>query len=287
MSPSSENSANSIKFQPLADPVILEPILAQRLPISCNVYNIMKLNSTWQNDIKWFTLQDPNVHDVWIAATYFRKDLGRVICISRPPTAQNSPEVRHAFLTCDFIDWDESFLFTAVDTTVSSLVADISIIDKGNWTQVHPNDLYLISREDAANLKIETGEFELKPINNKEGVDFIGTNWKYANENTPDYVEKSLSRGISSGVYINGKIVAGALVTPDGLTGMLYCLKEFRGKGYGRIVMNQVMKEGAESQHIPCCCVEVRNEVSKAFQVKIGFKLAARVNYVKYVKSTY
>lgn len=287
MSPSSQNPPLPSKFLTVTNPEILEQILAKRLPLSSNVYNAMKMNKTWKGDQKWFTLQDPLVDDVWIVVTNVRKDYGPSICVSRPPTAQVTTEVRNAFSNCDFMDWDESYLFVGVDPTVSSMVADISIMDKGNCTHVHPNYLYAISQEDALSLHIKTGNFELKPLNNKEGVEFIVKTWKYSNDDTVDYVQKCVDRNISAGIYVDGKVVACALINFDGLTGMLYSLPEFRGQGFGRLVMHQLMKEAAQNGHFPCCCVEIKNEVSKAFQVKIGFKLVGQVNYVKYVKDAY
>jgi GNAT superfamily N-acetyltransferase len=285
MTPSSSNTTPEEVFQPVDDPLELEAILASRLPISTNIYNVLKLKENWKSEHQWFTLQDPTVDDVWIVATNIRKDLGRVISISRPPNAAVTSCVRTAFSNCDFMDWGETFMFASVETAVSSMITDISIWEKGDCTTVHPCYLYYMDREDAVKLEIPSGDFQVKPINNKEGVDFILKTWKYAASGTDEYLEKCLGRNPSAGVYVNDAIVAGAILDAHGLIGMLYSLSEFRGKGFGRYVMHHIMKESAGKGLVPGCTVELRNDISKAFQEKIGFKIAGKVDYICYEKT--
>ncbi|CAG7726599.1 unnamed protein product [Allacma fusca] len=282
---SSGNNSKDSPFQLVEVPLNLEPILKQRLPLSTNVYNAMRLNRTWQKDQTWFTLHDPSVDDVWIVMTFLRKDFGRVLCISRPPAAGITPFVQNAFSNCEFMEWGESFTFEAIDTTVSSMVTEISIREKGNWTQVHPCYLFAMDQEEAVSLTITPGNYEVKPINNEKGMDFILKTWKYASDGSRDYVEKCLQRSNSAGVYVNGEIAAGVIFEGHGVIGMLYSLSEHRGKGFARLVMHQLMKESAENQLVPGCMVELRNDISKTFQEKIGFKIAAKVDFVIYVKT--
>ncbi|CAG7726600.1 unnamed protein product [Allacma fusca] len=272
-------------FRPVENVLTLEPTLTKRLPASANIYNIMRLNQNCGNEQKWFTLQDPVEDDVWIIANFFRQDYGQIVAVSRPPNAQITPEVRSAFSNCEFLDWAESFMFACVDTTVSSMVSDISIREKGNCTEVHPCYLYIMEPKDALELKIPSGNYEVKPINNKEGLEFILKTWKYATEGSSDNVGKCLQRNVSAGVYVNNEIVAGVITDSHGLIGMLYSLNEVRGKGYGRLVMHQIIKESAANQLVPSCTVELRNGISMAFQEKIGLKIAADVDFVMYRKS--
>ncbi|CAG7726602.1 unnamed protein product [Allacma fusca] len=212
-------------------------------------------------------------------------DYGQVVAVSRPPNAQITPEVRSAFSNCEFLDWAESFMFACVDTTVSSMASDISIREKGNCTEVHPCYLYIMEPKDALELKIPSGNYEVKPINNKEGLEFFLKTWKYATEGSSDYVGKCLQRNVSAGVYTNNEIVTGVNLDGLGLIGMLYSLNEIRGKGYGRLVMHQIIKESAASQFVPSCTVELRNDISMAFQEKIGLKIAAEVDFIMYNKT--
>jgi hypothetical protein len=272
-------------FQLVEDPLILEPILTARLPTSANVYNAMRLHKTWQSDQQWFTLEDTHVNEVWIVMTFKRKDFGQIICISRPPTAAITAEVRHAFSNCGFMDWGESFTFEAIDTTVSSMIAEISTRGKGNWTQIHPCYLFAMDPKEALSLNIPAGDFKVKSLNNKEGLAFILKTWKYASDGSSDYVQNCLQRNNSAGFYVNNQIVAGVIFEGHGVIGMLYSLNEFWGKGYARLVMHQLMKESAERQLVPACMVEQRNIASKTFQEKIGFKVAAQVDFVIYTKT--
>jgi len=70
-----------------------------------------------------------------------------------------------------------------------------------------------------------------------------------------------------------------------GLIGMLHTLKEHRGKSYAKYAMHYIMKKMSENDLVPSCTVELRNETSKAFQNKIGFKIAMVCDFVVHEKS--
>ena len=80
------------------------------------------------------------------------QDHGQEIEISRPlgkPIPSNMREIlKHA----SFINWDEGYVFCAVDTEISALLCDISIRDYGNCTIVHPSYLFYLDIEDGRRL---------------------------------------------------------------------------------------------------------------------------------------
>ncbi|CAG7727568.1 unnamed protein product [Allacma fusca] len=251
------------------------------------IYNILKQNKSWKSEHQWFTLQDLTAKDVWVVVTYVRKDYGQVICISRPPNAQVTPEIRTAFSNCEFIDWSESFMAACIETPVSDMISSISIRDKGNCTEIHPCYVYSMDPEEALQLNIPSGNYEIKSIDTEEGIEFLLKTWKYAMEGSRDYVENCLKRNLSFGVYINNEIVADVIFDCHGLIGMLYSLPEYRGQGLGQLVMRKAMKESAAHQFVPGSTVEKRNIAARTFMERVGYKVAAEVDYLFYNKPTY
>ena len=72
--------------------------------------------------------------------------------ISRPHGKPIEPKMREVLKNADFINWDESYVFCAVDTEISALLCDISVRDFGNSIDIHPCYLFYLDTEDAQKL---------------------------------------------------------------------------------------------------------------------------------------
>jgi GNAT superfamily N-acetyltransferase len=123
---------------------------------------------------------------------------------------------------------------------------------------------------------------ELKPLDVDKGAKFIFSTWKYAHETTLEYIQKTVQLNKSSGVYVSGEPVSGITTSSAGLMAKLYTLKEHRNKNYGKLCMQDLMKQLAGSGLIPASTVEVNNEPSKKFHEKVGLKVFQYVDFVCY-----
>lgn len=88
------------------------------------------------------------------------------------------------------------------------------------------------------------------------------------------------TRNGSSGVFIDGKLVAGALQNGSGMISMLNTLPSFRHKGYAQLCMDYFVQYLLKDNLIPCCTVEMSNTASLALQRKIGLKPSHEAFYI-------
>jgi ribosomal protein S18 acetylase RimI-like enzyme len=114
------------------------------------------------------------------------------------------------------------------------------------------------------------------------GTEFIYRTWKYAKVGSMEYISQSIERNISSGVFTrDGKLVSGIITISAGAMGMLHTDRAYRNKNYGKLCMQNLMKELAKNGFIPASAVEICNEASKKFHKKIGMKICNTVDYVR------
>jgi len=127
-------------------------------------------------------------------------------------------------------------------------------------------------------------DVELKPLDMETGPDFIYNTWAYSVEGSLDYITQCIERNISSGVYSkkDGKPISGILTNPEGLMGMLYTDKAYRNKNYGKLCMQKLMKDLAKNGYVPCSAVEMCNEPSKNFHIKIGMKPHGQIDFIRF-----
>lgn len=115
----------------------------------------------------------------------------------------------------------------------------------------------------------------------KNEESFIADTWKYSKPLSIEDFRQNIRANPSSGVFVNGKCVAGALIPGYGLISSLFTLKEYRNKGYGRLAMEFLFQECAKQGLVPAFTVECRNSRSIKFNEGLGVKLISVIDWVE------
>jgi len=120
----------------------------------------------------------------------------------------------------------------------------------------------------------------LKTVDLEEGLEFIYKNWKYSDDGTRVYLHRILGNIPSAGLYLEGKIVSGAVQGSNGVMAMLHTQLEHRNKGYGVKVMRHLIKELLKAGLSPCSVAEIKNLASQKLHKKIGMVKSHDVDYI-------
>lgn len=110
---------------------------------------------------------------------------------------------------------------------------------------------------------------------------FFASTWKYAKPESVEDFRQNVLANPSSGVFVDGKCVAGALISGFGMITSLFTLPEYRNKGYGRLAMEFLFQECARQGCVPVFTVEARNATSIKFNEGLGAKLISVTDRVE------
>lgn len=121
---------------------------------------------------------------------------------------------------------------------------------------------------------------ELRPLDESTGAKFLTNNWDSSKPGTMDYVQTVLKINPSAGVFVNGKLVCGALVNIHGMLGLLHTHQEYRRYGFALICGKFIFKEMAKLDMVPCSSAQRKNIKSVNFHKKLGMKLTHETNYI-------
>jgi 8-oxo-dGTP diphosphatase len=86
-----------------------------------------------------------------------------------------------------------------------------------------------------------------------------------------DYVEDRILKDHSSGISIDGKLVAWILTHDDGAIGCLNVLEEYRNQGMGSAIVTDIIKKIRGDGRIPFVYIDVGNEKAEEIATKFGF----------------
>ncbi|CAL8109348.1 unnamed protein product [Orchesella dallaii] len=283
-----ESHIAKLSFQRVTDPKSLIPILKERHPQSCFIYNQVVSHERFKDDITFYTVGTNLDENTWIVSNYIREDHGSNISISAPRAIVDGREhipleIKESFMSSDVVSWDGRTYFAALERRVSNMIFDISANVKGNITAVHPCILYYLDIEDALKLEISHGPevSEVRRLLPDKESQFILSTWKYVFDGAEIVVPKCIATNASAGVFIDGNCVAGVMTPGVGLISALYTFQEYRGKGYAKLTMKYCFKEFAKDGCIPCSTVEMRNERSVAFHQSLGVKVSSIVDWIE------
>lgn len=121
---------------------------------------------------------------------------------------------------------------------------------------------------------------ELRPLDGDSDAKFLTENWKYTKPGTLEHVKTVLNYNPSAGVFVNGKLVCGALVNFHGMFGLLYTDPAYRRHGFAQICAKYLCKEMAKRGMVPCSSGQRKNYNSINFHKKLGMKLTHETNYI-------
>ena len=119
--------------------------------------------------------------------------------------------------------------------------------------------------------QIPSPEYETVPLTGKD-AQIVYNNSEYKEYISIEYVTDCIKKGISAGLYENGKLVSWAITQDDGAIGFLHTLDNFRRKGYGYQVSLSMIEQVRNSGGLPFANVLPTNERSINLLQKLGFK---------------
>ena len=121
---------------------------------------------------------------------------------------------------------------------------------------------------------------KIRPLDVETGSEFLVNGWKYSLPGTMEYTKEVIEKGMSAGVYVEGKPVSGIIQNPNGLIGMLYTARTHRSRGYAKLCQKKLMKELGENGFVVASCVECKNAVSNKAHESIGMTLSHTCDYI-------
>ncbi|CAL8134638.1 unnamed protein product [Orchesella dallaii] len=273
-------------FTKVTNPSSLISIVEKRLPVSCYILNQLKSYEKFTDELEIFMYGSGAERDTWILSKFYREDWDLMIFISAPEGVI-SEDVRQALLSSDLINWDNPFIFAALQTHVTDLILSININEFGNIIKIYPCYLFHMEKKDALQLDITTPtKVTVKSLEPVTGTPFITENWKYHNTKTYSFVRKSIERLPSGGVYMKGindkedELVCGAITPGFGLVSMLHTDPEHRRQGYASTCMKYIFQQLALEGFVPCLASEICNTTAVNFHRSMGLQNVARANFI-------
>jgi len=132
-------------------------------------------------------------------------------------------------------------------------------------------DLSMIQFYLPDDVQITSPKYETVPLTDKD-AQTVYNNSEYKEYISIEYVTDCLMKGISAGLYENGKLVSWAITQDDGAIGFLHTLDNFRRKGYGYSVTASMIHEVRNNGGLPFANVKASNKRSINLLLKLGFK---------------
>jgi 8-oxo-dGTP diphosphatase len=96
-----------------------------------------------------------------------------------------------------------------------------------------------------------------------------------------EYIRDRIQKGLSSGIYDAGKLVAWGITQDDGAIGFLHVLPEYRLRGYGRDIIINLIKKVRKQGKLPFANIEEKNEKSMNLVISLGFRKDRIVNWLE------
>ncbi|ODM91826.1 Glycine N-acyltransferase-like protein 3 [Orchesella cincta] len=287
------------KFQRVADPPTLLPILERRLPNSCFMYNQLKAYESCKSDLEVYSLhpfdENPNPEEIWILFNFSREDWGPTLSFSAPPlppTKEIPTRIQEALETTTILDWTKPFICVAVDLPISDFIVKLNTRKYGNNIKIFPSYLLYMDPKEALKLDVPTNlggdpPAELRSLSPLEGTQFLTKNWQYSKAGTDIFIRKCIENHVSAGVFVKngdntGEFVCGVINPGFGLASSLVTHPDYRRKGYASLAMKYLIKNLAKNGFHPCWDVEMSETAAVAFHKSLNPQIIAKVDYVSH-----
>lgn len=113
-------------------------------------------------------------------------------------------------------------------------------------------------------------------------VPTVNDNWKHKFPGSTLLIQDCIRYNIALGMFVNDtdKIVSWAVEQHYGGIGMVYTLKEYRGRGYATSVVKTMIQSLEHKNIYPFVCVEHSNSASIRFFKKLQFREACNVTWL-------
>ena len=130
------------------------------------------------------------------------------------------------------------------------------------------------------NIQLNQPKSEIVKID-KSYASFMFENSDYKDFISVEYIEDRLTKDVSAGILINGKLVAWGFTHDDGALGFLHVLNDYRKMGFGLdIVLGLIEKRKKDNKPV-FGNIMPDNLPSIKLVSKLGFKLDRSVSWIK------
>ncbi|XP_045475199.1 uncharacterized protein LOC123681050 isoform X2 [Harmonia axyridis] len=147
------------------------------------------------------------------------------------------------------------------------------------------NNFYKMSIEKAKTLNIELPEEVYIRKLDREYAQQMNKVWPHSFENSEKKVGNWIENNVGYGVFLKDGdvLVSWVLQGTLGHINMLQTEVEYKGRGYGKLILRVIAKYIAESGHVPVATVLTNNVVSNCLFRSQGFEVAKNTYFFKTV----
>ncbi len=114
-----------------------------------------------------------------------------------------------------------------------------------------------------------------------EDADHIYSHSDYKDVTPVHYIEERIQNGISSGIRLDGVLVAWGITHDDGALGFLNVLPEYRMNGLARSIMINMISQVLKQNKTPFANIVIGNEAPMRLVETFGFKYDRPLNWVQ------
>lgn len=141
-------------------------------------------------------------------------------------------------------------------------------------------DTYRYILPEAIEIKPQTRK--VKELN-KTYADYIYNHSHYQKFTSIDYIRDRIDKDVAVGLFEDNKLVAWGLTHDDGALGFLHVIPEYRGNGYGKEIVRNLIKKKREIGKPVFANVEPQNNKPKKLLDSLGFEFDEEISWVKVV----
>ena len=120
-------------------------------------------------------------------------------------------------------------------------------------------------------VQIPSCEYKTITLSAKD-TDTVYSSSDYKEYISPEYVTDRIKRGVSAGIYEEGKLVSWGITQDDGAIGFLHTIDIYRRKGYARSITLSIIEALRKQRKLPFAYVKPGNQMSADLLLKLGFK---------------
>ncbi|KAF0770635.1 N-acetyltransferase domain-containing protein [Aphis craccivora] len=185
----------------------------------------------------------------------------------------NEEQFRRMLFSTEHINWQKKLLFQAIPIRMNAIL-ETTVTEKGLKSKLYFNTvLKWMPANVAARLDYETPEDVFIDKLSLDHIDFIYSQWThsdiYPKSDLWDIVRLNISLGIFS--RHNGELLAWAMCGNYGGLSTLVVQKDYRRRGFGKLIVLAVTKEMGENGVSPHALISEKNNVSLSLFKNVGY----------------
>ena len=162
------------------------------------------------------------------------------------------------------------YYFSAEDWMIPIILEN----EKSDW--ILTTNRYILNKE----IHFTAKDIELSRIDISY-AEYIYNNSNYKQYTPIEYIKDRLLRDISIGIWNSDKLIAWGFTHDDGALGFLHVLKNYRKKGYSKILLDHLIKSRQETKKPIFVNIVPDNVPAINLISKYGFKFDCKVSWVK------